>query len=106
MHRIILTAAALLFAVPMLARAADEWGKLTLRFVYDGPPPKPAALKIDRDKDVCKEGELFDESLLVSAKDKGIANVIVWVSRAAGEAAIPIHPDYEKNIQPGVTLAT
>src|SRR5262245_22199734 len=78
--------------------AADVWGDLSLRLVYDGEPPKPVALKIDRDKAFCKEGELYDESLVVSTKDKGIANILVWVTRAAGEPAIPIHPDYEKNI--------
>jgi hypothetical protein len=82
----------------------DEWGDLTLRFIYDGEPPKPQPLKIDRDKGVCKEGELVDESRLVSAKDKGIANVVVWLTRAAGEPAIPIHPDYEKGIPAEVTL--
>ena len=86
------------------ADAADAWGDLALRFVYDGEPPKTPPLKIDRDKGVCKEGELRDESLLVNAKDKGIANVIVWVWRAEGEAAISIHSDYEKSIPAEVPL--
>ena len=88
---------------PSSLHAAEEWGDLALRLVYDGEPPKPRALAIDRDKAVCKE--LFDESLRVSAKDKGIANVLVWVNCAEGEAAIPVHPDYEKNIKAEVSLA-
>ncbi len=88
---------------PSTLRADDEWGDLALRLVYDGEPPKPQALAIDRDKAVCKE--LFDESLLVSAKDNGIANVLVWVTRPEGEAAIPVHPEYEKSIKAEVPLA-
>jgi hypothetical protein len=87
---------------PATSRAAEEWGDLALRLVYDGEPPMPRELKIDRDKAVCKE--LFDESLLVSAENKGIANVLVWIFRAEGEAAFPVHPDYEKNIKAEVPL--
>ena len=106
MLRIMVLVTVASLAIPTThAIADDEWGDLALRLVYDGEPPKPLALKIDRDKGVCKEGELYDESLVVSAKDKGIANVIVWVTRAAGDVAIPIHPDYEKNIPAEVPLA-
>jgi len=90
------TLSCLVFATSVIA--AGQWGDLSLRLVYGGEPPKPAPLKIDRDKGICKEGELVDESLLVGAKDKGIANVVVWLVRASGEPAVPIHPDYEKHI--------
>ncbi len=103
MLRIITIVAALQLISASFSIAAEEWGDLALRLVYDSEPPKLRALAIDRDKAVCKE--LFDESLLVSAKDKGIANVLVWVTRAEGEAAIPIHPEYEKNIKAEVPLA-
>jgi hypothetical protein len=101
---VFLTAAWLALPTVSGVSADDQWGDLALRLVYDGEPPKPAPLKIVRDKGICKAGELVDESLLVSAKDKGIANVIVWLAPPAGAPAIPIHPDYEKNIPAEVPL--
>ncbi len=103
-RNIVLIVAVLLIIGAAPALAAEEWGDLALRLVYDGEAPKPTPLVIDRDKGVCKAAELRDESLLVSAKDKGIANVIAWVSRGAGEPPIPIHPAYEKGIKAEVTL--
>src|SRR5262245_21146385 len=68
--------------------AAEDWGNLSLRFVYDGAPPKLRMLKVSPDK------EISDESLLVHPKDKGLANVCVWLVADDDDLA-PVHPDYE-----------
>jgi beta-lactamase regulating signal transducer with metallopeptidase domain len=70
--------------------ATPATGTLTMRFEYDGVPPKPTETKeyvwpsldggvyrrIDTEKEV--GATVFDESLVVG-KDRGIANVFVWV---------------------------
>ena len=104
MLRIPVIVLALFAASPCTASAADEWGDLTLRFVYDGQPPKPRKLTIDKDQHVCKEGELMDESLLVGEKDRGLANVVVWLSQAKEDAPAPIHETYEKSARAEVSL--
>lgn len=73
--------------------AAAEWGDLQIRFIYDGEPPKPK-------KDA---GGRPDESLLISSKDRGIANVIVWLNPQPGEE-VPVHESYEKTAADSVTL--
>ncbi len=57
------------------ANAAD----LRMRFVYDGEPPRPQPIKVDRDKEFCDGHDLVDESLLVNAQNNGIANVVVYL---------------------------
>lgn len=57
----------------------SEAADLRIRFVYDGEPPKPKPLVIDRDKPFCGDHDLLDESLLVNAQNNGIANVLVYL---------------------------
>jgi plastocyanin len=57
----------------MPAKAAD----LRMRFVYDGEPPQPKRIVVDRDATFCGNHGLVDESLLVNAENNGIANVVV-----------------------------
>jgi len=95
---------ALFAAGPSTASAADEWGDLTLRFVYDGQPPKPQVILVDKDRAVCKQGDIRNESVLVGEEDHGVANVVMWLERMEHDAAMPIHPDYEKTAKAEVTL--
>jgi plastocyanin len=76
--------------------AADKakWGNLTATFIYDGEPPEPIRLKVDKDKEAIKE-PLFDRSLMVDAKTKGIANVVTWLYLAKDAKLPAIHPSYE-----------
>jgi hypothetical protein len=76
---------AILLAMIVVMRAsvavptsAEERGTLRGRFVYDGEPPKPKMIKISKDVGVCGK-EILDESLLVHADNRGIANVVVWL---------------------------
>ncbi len=52
---------------------------LKLRFVYDGQPPVVDRIDPNRDTQFCGQHNLVDESLIVDADSKGIANVIVYV---------------------------
>lgn len=69
-----LAAAACLIA----ASANGQTGTLKGKFVFDGKAPEPAALKVDKDVEVCGQHPIKDESLVVGP-DGGIANVVVYV---------------------------
>ncbi len=72
--------------------AAEEWGTLSGRFVYDGKAPSPQPLSITKDQEVCaKAPTLVDESLKVDDKG-GLANVVIWVR----SKDVKVNPEYEK----------
>ena len=66
---------AMLLASPAFA---DDWGTLKGRFKFGGAVPTAAALKADKDVEVCGKEKLLNEELVVGA-DGGIANVVVFV---------------------------
>lgn len=74
--------------------AAAEWGDLQVRFVYDGEPPKP---------DKLVDGLRYDERLVVNAKNRGLANVAVWL-HAQKDEKIAVHSSYEQSARDVVTL--
>lgn len=74
--------------------AEPGWGHLKARFVYDGKPPKRALVDVNKDIEVCGKEELFDESLVVNAKNGGLANVIVWMVVEKGQELPDEHPDH------------
>src|SRR5215471_2062316 len=81
------------------AAKATGWGTIKGRFVYEGTPPRPAALTINKDAEVCGKHALVDESLLVAA-DGGLANVVVY----ARDRKIEVHPDYAATAKDKVVL--
>jgi plastocyanin len=74
--------------------AADEWGDLTVTFLYDGDAPKADPLKITRDNEFCAKFKVVDESLVVNPKNKGLANVIGFLYVARGGTKPPVHPSF------------
>jgi hypothetical protein len=46
--------------------AAEKWGDLKGKFVYDGQPPAPAKIEVNRDLDAFGALNLTDGTLLVS----------------------------------------
>ena len=60
--------------------AEPSWGNLKMRFQYEGKPPVLREFPILKDEAVCAKEKVFDESLLVNAKNGGLANVIVWMA--------------------------
>ena len=81
---------ALLFAFTTVCvvpcHAASTWGDVQGRFVFDGEIPDPPSIN--------RLGKTFsDDSLLVNAKNRGIANIAVYVVPMK-RGAIPIHPSH------------
>ena len=92
-----------LFAVALAscgAALADEevkgeYGHLRGRFVYDGEPPEPKPIKIvGFEKEGLEKLKLVDESLVVNDESHGLANVVVYLHVATGEAPPAMHPSY------------
>ena len=102
MKRILLVVIGLL-GVQLSAGLAwgQQWGHLSARFVFDGTPPKPVPTVVTKDPAVCGKFKLVDETLVVNSKNKGIANVIVFLRDTKKPA---IHPDYEKSLKEKVLL--
>jgi len=84
----------MIFALAAPARG-NEWGDLHLRFLYDGEPPAPRALLVDKDQAICGKQKLLDESLVVDKETRGIANVVVMLLKPK-DRDVPIHESYEK----------
>jgi WD40 repeat protein len=80
-----------------------KWGHLRGQFLYDGEPPKPRMLKVDCDREAFGES-VPDESLLVNPKNRGVANIVVYILPKSGEK-LAVHPSYEKTAKNRVTLA-
>jgi hypothetical protein len=97
--------ACLALLVPSVVARDDEteWGNLTATFLYDGEPPEPKAIDVDKDAAAFKL-PLFDQSLLVEPKTKGIANVVVWLYVMRDAKLPPIHPSYKELAKRDVTL--
>lgn len=79
--------------------AHAQWGNLKGKFVFDGDPPDPAKLNITKDKEACTKKPLFDESLVIDEKSKGVANIILYCR----ERRVDVHESY-KNLPESVDL--
>jgi hypothetical protein len=95
-----------LVAIAAGAAHAQTWGDLTLRVVYDADKlPKPAPLAAAAaGVPFCGGLPLADDSLLIDPKDKGIANVFVYLFEADA-SKVPVHPSYEKTAKDEVHMA-
>lgn len=82
----------LAFTLPA-ATARAQWGGLKGRVVVTGEIPDVPLLNAKGDTQVkepiCRAHDIADESLLIDAETKGLANVFVFLQRAPQE----IHPD-------------
>jgi plastocyanin len=87
-RRLCLVAPAVLLSVTCIAARGEEWGSIKGRFLLGGEPSAPAAIKADKDVEICGKHKLVSEELVVGA-DKGIANVVVFVR----DKGIKVHPD-------------
>lgn len=81
----------------------EPFGDITIRFVYDGDPPTPPKLTLDRDQDTCGKNHPVDESLLVGANG-GIEDVIVWMYLKSGEKPPAPHESYAASATAKVTV--
>jgi len=89
------------FSVPTIvkAAAADKWGDLTARFVYEGKAPPRKKLTVDKDLECCGKFDIREESLMVG-EDRGLANVYLYV-RSRGVA---VCPELEERVEKRVLL--
>ncbi len=89
------------------ARAEEDWGTLTGKFVLDGDAPKAVEVVPTKDPAFCGKHKIFDESLVVG-KDGGIKHVVVSLYVKAGTAdkeKPKVHPSYDAAAEGMVELA-
>lgn len=65
---------------------AAELGTLSGRIVFKGKPPVAEKVDLNKDIAICSKTHPVDESLLVNSKDGGLANVVVSLELAKGQA--------------------
>lgn len=68
--------------VPAYGQGAGQWSTVKGQVVFPAGAPVPAraALNITQDKNHCLEkGPILAEDVIVNPKNKGIANVVVWL---------------------------
>jgi plastocyanin len=82
------------------AAKSTGWGTIKGRFVYDGTPPSPQPLNINKDPEVCGKHNLTNESILVGPNG-GLANVVLFVR---GPKNIDIHPDFAASAEQKAVL--
>jgi plastocyanin len=75
---------------PYEAVPVPNGGTITGIVKYGGVPPKPAALEISKDKEVCGAHPLLDQSLVVG-RGGGIANAVATITDI--ERGIPMKPE-------------
>ena len=73
--------------------------ELRMRFVYNGDPPAPNPIVVDRDKEVCGEFKLVDERLLVNPENQGIQNVVVYLAAGRGNTKFSQVPPRNRDIE-------
>lgn len=82
--------------------AKAQWATLKGQFLYGKEGTKiPSAAKLTPTKDVevCGKHQLFDETLTVNPKNRGIANVVIWAFKPK-----KIHPDFKATAEDIIKL--
>ena len=82
--------------------ADQQWGNLSGRFVLDGDLPTIEEPTVTVDKHFFKD-PIIDESLIVDAENRGIANVVVYL-KPAKSSEVLVHPSYKKSANDKVEL--
>ena len=88
------------------ARQAGKWATdVKGQVVWAGATvPTQAQLNVTKDPQAClAKGPILNEEVVVNPKDKGVANVFVWITTATGGKP-PINPAYAKPAKPQVEL--
>jgi plastocyanin len=75
---VVFAALAILATAP--AARADGWGSVKGQVIWDGVPPVPEKLKVDKDQGECeKHGPLMSQKYVVDPTTKGVRWVAVWL---------------------------
>ena len=86
------------------AANAEEWGDIKGSFVFEGDIPAASKIKVDKDAAVCGVHNLVDESLVVNAENKGIANVILYLYLGKKDTPPAVHESYKETEAAEVTF--
>jgi plastocyanin len=89
MMRSLMIGCACLCLVAPPTQAAD-WGNVKGQIVFDGTPPTPKQLDVNKDQAAClAKGPIHSETWVVNPGNKGVKNVFVWlVSESGGKPTI------------------
>jgi len=75
------------------AARAQGWGDIKGQIVFAGEIPAKKDLKPNKDQAHClSKGSLWDDTVLIDEKTRGLANVMIWLAPVSG-TTMPIHPD-------------
>jgi plastocyanin len=75
------------------AGGLQGWATLRGQVVFDGTPPTPAPLKVEKDTDHClSKGPVPNETWTVDPATKGVRYAVVFLKPAAGQS-LPIHDE-------------
>jgi len=88
-----------LFANLILQPFDASAAELRLRIIYDGDPPVPKPIVVNKDKEFCGELKLIDERLLVNPENRGIQNVVVYLYTGRGGTKIPAVPPRNQEVE-------
>lgn len=84
--------------------AAEGWGTIKGRIVYDGSPPTLPPLKVEKDSDHClSKGAMPDETWVVDPASKGVRWAAVFLKAPKGKP-LPIHASLKDPPAEPVTL--
>jgi hypothetical protein len=103
-HLLLIVSFALLSFATASATFAAAWGDLSGTFVLDGPPPTPVPITVTKDVEYCGKHKLVNESLVVNAATKGVANIIVYLEIQRGQPKPETHPSYAESAAAEVRL--
>lgn len=74
----------------------NAWTTIKGRIIWEGKAPPQDKIKVTVDKLPCtncaKDNVLLDEEFLVNPKNKGLANVFVWLAPLEEGGKLPINP--------------
>lgn len=82
--------------------SAQDWADLKGRFTFEGKIPKRKVLQVSEQDKVAAglpaDHEIFDESLIIDEKTKGIANILLWIipDPEKPDAQMPIHKSFSE----------
>ncbi|MFQ5877691.1 MAG: carboxypeptidase regulatory-like domain-containing protein [Acidobacteriota bacterium] len=92
--------AAIVAALAALVLTPAFAGEIVGTVKYAGTAPKPAPIRITKDKAVCAKTPQYDESLVVSA-DGGVKNTVVKLADPPEGAQMPVRSENPKLDQRG-----
>jgi hypothetical protein len=104
MRKIMLSVVIVVVCVSGTAVRAQQWGDLSAKFVYDEGKHQAAPLQVTTDKEFCSKFNVLDESLVVNARNGGIANVIAYLSPNRPDGPVPVHASYQETATAAVKM--